>query len=75
MEGRFWILPPSSGFDLESSQEGGERESKGSVGSPGMAREQSVVGCRGDGSLEEAVESGQCVLGSGMSKRDCVRYI
>ena len=75
MEGGLRILSSSSGPDLKSSQESGERESQGSAGGSGLAREQSAGSGGGEGLNKEVDLGGQCVFGVGVSKRDCVKHI
>ena len=75
MEEGFRILPSSSGPDLMSSQESGERESQGSAGGSVLAREQSAGSGGGEGSNEEVNFGGKCVFGVGVSNRDCVKHI
>ena len=54
VEGGFRILSSSSGPDLKSSQESGERESQGSAGGSRLAREQLAGSGGGEGLDEEA---------------------
>ena len=75
MEGGFRILSSSSGPDLKSSQESGEREGQGSAGGSGLAREQLVGSSGREGSVEEVDFGGQCVFGVRLSKRDPVKYV
>ena len=63
------------GSALKSSSESRERESQGSAGGSGLAREQLAGSGGGEGSNEEVDFGGKCVFGVGVSKRDYVKHI